>query len=183
MPEEFGEQLRAGATPAEIAAGVGVDPATLSTALLANFSSHINDAVAEGRIDSDRAAAILEGAAERFETFIAQGPGERHLRPDGSGGPQHGRRGHGLAVAAAIGVDPTVIRDGLQSGQSLADIATANGSSAEAVIAAITAQAQQRLDNAVATGRLSAEDATAKLADLAARIAERVHIAPPGTSV
>ena len=50
-PEEFGEQLRAGATPAEIAAGVGVDPATLSTALLANVSAHLTDAVAEGRID------------------------------------------------------------------------------------------------------------------------------------
>ena len=57
------------------------------------------------------------------------------------------------------------------------------GSSADAVIAAITAQAQQRLDDAVANGRLSAEDAATKLADLAARIPERVNTAPPGSSV
>lgn len=48
-----------------------VDPATVEAALLAKVQSRLDEAVERGRLDADRAAAILERAEQRIHRFVS----------------------------------------------------------------------------------------------------------------
>ncbi|ABZ84109.1 conserved hypothetical protein [Heliomicrobium modesticaldum Ice1] len=65
-------------------------------------------------------------------------------------------------VAAIIGIDEAALKTELQSGKTLAEIAQTKGIAREDLIAKMVAAAQTRLDEAVACGRLSAEEAAQK---------------------
>jgi hypothetical protein len=84
----------------------------------------------------------------------------------------HGRASathHGSVVAAAVAylqLDRATIAADLKAGQSLAQIATAQGKTADGLVAALLAPAKLRLDAAVAAGRLTSDQETAFLAKL-----------------
>lgn len=108
-------------------------------------------------------------------------------------GEQQGKRGDRVialalvrATSEATGLTNKEVLAAVQGGQSLAQVAAANGSSGDAVVGAVTAKAKERLDRQVRAGHLSqrradellrrlTERATALVndADLGARIAER----------
>jgi polyhydroxyalkanoate synthesis regulator phasin len=127
----------------------------------------LQDLVDDGTITSDQADAVADHLIEN--------------RPDkGDHGPRHGRRGHrpgfdGEVVAEVIGVDAETIRDAVRSGSSLADVATENGVDPQTLIDAIVADAQGHLDLAVENGRLTAEEAADKAAQLEERITAMVN--------
>jgi hypothetical protein len=76
---------------------------------------------------------------------------------------------HGSVVSAAVAylqLDRATIAADLKAGQSLAQIATAQGKTADGLVAALLAPAQLRLDAAVAAGRLASDKETAFLAKL-----------------
>lgn len=77
--------------------------------------------------------------------------------------------GRGLQTAAdAIGIEVEVLREALRDGQTLAEVATANGSSAQAVIDALVAAANTHIDEKVAEGDMdaaTAEEAKARAAE------------------
>jgi hypothetical protein len=76
---------------------------------------------------------------------------------------------HGSVVAAAVAylqLDRATIAADLEAGQSLAQIATAQGKTADGLVAALLAPAKLRLDAAVAAGRLTSDQETAFLAKL-----------------
>jgi hypothetical protein len=76
---------------------------------------------------------------------------------------------HGSVVAAAVAylqLDRATIAADLKAGQSLAQIATAQGKTADGLVAALLAPAKLRLDAAVAAGRLTSDQETAFLAKL-----------------
>lgn len=94
---------------------------------------------------------------------------------------------HGSVVATAVaylGVDRTTIAADLKAGQSLAQIATAHGKTADGLVAALLAPAKLKLDAAVAAGRLTSAQETAFLARLQTAVtaivnhASRPHVAP-----
>ena len=101
----------------------------------------------------------------------------------GPGGPRGdwGGRGHlggriSLeAAATAIGVSADELRTALEDGQTLAEVATANGVEPQVVIDALVAEATTRLDEAVADGRIEQADADERLTDLTARITTAVN--------
>ncbi len=85
------------------------------------------------------------------------------------------------AVAEIIGVEPQAVIEGVQNGETIAEIAAANGSSGEAVVEALVARTQERLDAAAAAGRIPAEEAAEKLAEATERINRLVFETPqPG---
>lgn len=90
-----------------------------------------------------------------------------------------GRRGHRgpklEAAAEAIGVTVEDLHAALEDGQTIAQVAEANGVDVQTVIDALVADANAHLDEAVAEGRLSAEEADEKRAELTERITERVN--------
>lgn len=93
----------------------------------------------------------------------------------------HGRGfGHGPgfavdAAAEALGVTEDELRTELRDGQSLADVAEQEGVALDTLTDALVAAAQERLDAAVADGRLTQEQADARKAELAERIGALVQ--------
>jgi len=92
------------------------------------------------------------------------------------GGHGGGRGGFGLdVVAETLGLTADEVRAAIQGGQTIADLAAANGSSAQAVIDALLADITAHLAEEVAAGEHTQEEADAKLADATTRITEFVN--------
>jgi polyhydroxyalkanoate synthesis regulator phasin len=68
--------LAEGATLAEVAQAQGVDVQVLVEALVAEAEAHIDEAVADGRIDADRAAEMKAGLTERITERINSAGGD-----------------------------------------------------------------------------------------------------------
>ena len=78
-------------------------------------------------------------------------------------------------VAEALGLETADVKDALRDGQTLADIAGEQGVAVDDLIDAITEAAHARLDAAVESGRIDAEDAEARAETLEERVTARVN--------
>jgi hypothetical protein len=137
--------------------------------------------VAEERdvdLDSVIAAIVAAGEDEHVARVTAMVNGElREHR-----GHRHHGRGPGLGAAAAA-LDMTVpeLREALSAeGATLASVAEEQGVDVQVVIDALVAEAEEHLAQAVEAGRLTRAEADEKLADIEARITERVNSDDPG---
>jgi hypothetical protein len=93
----------------------------------------------------------------------------------GPGGPG-GHRGPDLdAAAEALGLTADEVRGALQDGTSLADLAAAEGVDPQVVIDALVGSMSERLDEAVAAGMLTQEEADAREAEAVERITAMVN--------
>lgn len=130
--------------------------------------------VDDGTITAEQADAVAEHLVANAPRHGGPGGDEG---PGGRGGP--GRRGgpgfDGEVVAEVLGIDVETLREAAVSGQSIADLAEANGVDPQTVIDALVAEAQGHLDLAVESGRLSEDEAAAKAAELTERITARVN--------
>lgn len=107
--------------------------------------------------------------------------------PGGPFGPGHGRGGPGgprgfggdlNAAAQAIGITADQLRQELP-GKSLAQVAQAHGKTANDVASALKTAANQRIDQEVTAGRLSADQATQRKQEIAQRIDRLVNDVRP----
>jgi hypothetical protein len=118
--------------------------------------------------------SITQAQADEVATTIAE------ARPEGfgRGGPGGGHAGGGrldtAAAAEALGLTQEELRTRTQAGQTLADIAEAEGVAEADLVDALVAAAQTRLAEAVTDGRLTQAEADARAADLEARVADSV---------
>jgi hypothetical protein len=115
---------------------------------------------------------------------VASTLGSADLGPGGFGGGRGGPGGHGfgndLATAAkALGVTEADLRTALQGGKTLAQVAKDKNVSVDKVIAALVAEEKTRIAKEVTDGRLTRAEADKRLADLTARVTERVNSARP----
>ncbi|MET0458168.1 MAG: hypothetical protein ABW195_02905, partial [Ilumatobacteraceae bacterium] len=97
------------------------------------------------------------------------GPG--HVGPDPAG--HIGRFGVRIGLeeaATAIGIEPDELRDDLRDGQTIAEVAEANGVETQAVIDAMVAAAKTRIDEAVTDGRIDDVVAAERLDEATERI-------------
>ncbi len=86
------------------------------------------------------------------------------------------RGGHMLgAVAELTGLDVPEIIEQLEAGSTIAEVAAANGSSGDAVVAALVEALSERLAEGVADERLTQEEADEKLAEATLRFQEAVN--------
>jgi len=95
--------------------------------------------------------------------------GEESAPDDGPGchrGPHRGLE----AAAEAIGIEVDALREAVQGGRTIAQVAQANGVDVQTVIDAMVADATERIDAKVAEGDLTQERAD----DLKAGLTERV---------
>ena len=84
-------------------------------------------------------------------------------------------------AAGAIGISEDDLKTALQSGQSMAEVATANGVDPQAVIDALVADAQAKLAEKVASGDITQAQADEINAGLVERITDVVNrTGPPG---
>ena len=134
----------------------------------------LQELVDNGTLTSEQADAVT--------TFLVENRPD-HGFPGGFPGG-HGR-GHGVfgiergEIAELLGLEPDELGDLLRDGQSLAEVATAQGVDVQTVIDALVNDVKEHLDEAVANERLTQEEADAKLAEITERITEMVNTARP----
>ena len=89
-----------------------------------------------------------------------------------------GRRGggHGFgSLSEILGLEAGEFRDAIAGGATIADLAEQAGLTTDDVVDALLAEAEERIDTAVADGRLDADEAAEKLAQLEERITDLVN--------
>jgi len=121
---------------------------------------------------ADKVASTLAASG-----VAAGGPGQKPMI-----GPRGlaGRDGAALGAAAkALGMSESDLLTQLRSGKSLAAVAKAKGVDVQKVVAALVAEAKQRLADAVKNGRITQAQADQRLKDLTARITAKVNATRP----
>ena len=147
---------------------------TTDDAVRPDYATHLQEALQPLIDDGTLTQAQVDAVIAALEA----------ARPEGGfGGPGHHGRGPGVAlsvVAETIGITEDEVREGLQSGQTLAEIAVANGSSAQAVIDAIIAEMTARSAEKVAAGEITQAQADEFLANATERVTDMVNNGGPG---
>lgn len=92
----------------------------------------------------------------------------------GRGGMMFGGGAGSKVVQELLGMTHEEIHAALDSGQTLAQLAESKGVTQADLVAALVAEATERIDQAVADGRIDEARATEMKTDLETRIAERV---------
>jgi len=150
-------KARSDAIIADAAGQLDIAPSKLSAALRKAIDDQIDAAVAAGELTKEQGDALKQ-RVDSGELPLVGGFGFRGF------GPGHGFGGGGVlgagldAAASYIGISEDELRSELASGKTLAQIATPHGKTADGLVDALVAGAKQRLDQAVAAGRLSAAD-------------------------
>jgi hypothetical protein len=170
---ELRSRLDDGDTLAEIAEAEGVDAAALIDALVAAGRKAIDEAAADAKANlEERVTALVEDGFPDHGDFPGGG---------GPGGHGHGFEFPDLSTAAkALGITEDELRDRLRDGDSLADIAEAEGVEVDAVVQALVDAATAKIDDAVASGDLDEARATELKDGLEERIRSLVEDGPRG---
>lgn len=134
--------------------------------------------VSDGTLNDAQADKVAERLAEVAPPRgIGGGMG---MGGPGARGHGPGRGGHGVGmlaaekIAEAAGVTVEELHEARHDGQSLAEIAAAQGISRDTLIDRLVTLAEERLAKAVAAGRLTAEQAEERKAGLEERIGTMV---------
>jgi hypothetical protein len=165
-PAQLREQLRTGKTLAQIAIARGKTVAGLEDAIYRDVQAHLDRAVANGRLTAAQEQTLLARLKSRLDDIV------NHAMPI-AGRPHRPRLG--AAVAAYLGITPAQLRSDLRAGKSLAQIATAHGKTVAGLKSAILDAVKVRLDKAVASKRLTADQEKTILDRLASHLDELIN--------
>lgn len=168
------------AIAADAAGQLGVSTSALTAAIKKAMVDQIEAQVTAGTLTKTQAAAIEARLAKTNAPLFALGGG-----PGGHDGHRHGGGGPVSLDAAAtyIGISASDLRTQLESGKTLAAIATANGKTVDGLKAALTTAAKTDLDAAVTAGKLTQAQEDKILADLPTRLDNEInstHTGGPG---
>jgi polyhydroxyalkanoate synthesis regulator phasin len=134
----------------------------------------IQPLVDDGTLTADQADAVvaqlIDAAPDREERRENRAE-RREARQERRQAPE--------AVQELLGLSPEEIREQLRAGSTLGEIATAQGVDPQAVVDAIVTELTERVDAAVAEGRIDAEEAAEKLDGAEERISDRVNNGRP----
>lgn len=170
--DDLKSATQGGKTIAQVAQEKGVDVNTVIAAVADAIAKDIDAAVANGTMTTDKAAEEKAEATEHATKMVNEGPrGERG--PGGRGGPG-ARFGDPIATAAtALNMSEADLKTALDGGKTIAQVAQDKGVDPNTVIAALNDAANKAIDQAVADGRLTADQAAqakTKAAEHAAKI-------------
>ncbi len=158
-----------------LAGNLGVTREALDSALADTALEMIDKALADGKITEDEATKIRERINSGDFPFV---PGLGHRFEKGF---RHGFHA-GVKVedlANFLGVDVSVIHEGLMNEQSLAQIAEANGKSRDELTAHLTSNIKEKLAEMVADGSITQEQADEKLQNFTDNLDEMIDRSGP----
>jgi predicted DNA-binding protein (UPF0251 family) len=158
---------------------LGVEPSELSNALKQALKNRIDEAVTDGRLTEEQADVLKERLDSAGAPLVFGGVGGHPF--GGHLGLWHlGHVGDLDAVSTYLGLTAEDLRAALADGKSLAEIAREEGKSVDGLVRALVTEAEERIDAAVADGRLTEAQAGELKEDLEDRITELVN-REPGT--
>lgn len=160
---------QAGQTLVETAAAAGISEADLQAALEQSASDRLAQAVADGKIDEDKAAEIQSEMSAKISDRI---------NTVHQGRPGGGQRGEGrgpnreamVETLIELGLDQDQLQAGRKAGQTLAETAAAAGISEDSLVDALIAGAQEHLASAADEGQIDDE----KLAQIEDHLEDRI---------
>lgn len=170
--EELREQFAAGNTAAEIAAVQGVELDTIVDALTEEIETKINARVEAGDITQEEADEKLAGLEDKITERLNTVPTARD-------GRSHRKSGGSEIVQELLGLTQEEIREGFQAGQTLADLAEANGVSTDALVDAIVAEAEANVAEKLEAGDITQERADNILDGLEDKVEDKVTAERP----
>jgi transposase-like protein len=178
---ELVKGVRDGKSVADIAKEHGVEAQTVEDALVAAGTKRVDTAVANGRIDADRAATIKDKLPQRAEKLVETPlEGKLHRKVARAKLRRHARRAGFKVAAETIGVPAKDLLAAVKGGSSIATVAQQHRVTPQAVVDAVVNAAGTRLDTAVANGKLDAERAATIKARLPERVTNAVNRTPKG---
>lgn len=164
-PQEILALLREGdMTLEQIITDNGGDVEALRAELTAVITENINERATE-----------QVGSVEQLVDRLLTEPMGMLQNRDGNGGVPRSGEALSDAVMEAAGLDPDAMREQLEAGATLGEIATAAGLDPNAIIATVIAAETERTNEAVANGRVTQAEADQRLANLETRLTEYMN--------
>jgi uncharacterized coiled-coil protein SlyX len=154
-------KVRAGQSIADLAKSQNKSLDDVKAAMTAAVTKELDQAVADKKLTSAQRDQMLTAFKDRLDALVARsgGPGAGPRGLGGPGGPglglKLGKGGALDAAASALGLKLDDLIAKVRAGQSVADIAKAQGKSLDDVKAAVTAAVTKELDQAVADKQLT----------------------------
>ena len=155
----------------KLAANLGIDQSRLEQALKQSGLEAVDEAVNQGLIPEERATklkeAIESGDLGKMGPFMGPGGGPKGKGP--GGWPGRGGRMFGCSpadLASVLGMTPEELASELKSGKTLEDIAKTKGLTLEQVKEELVEKQKQLLDERVAQGKMTEEQAEKVLSRL-----------------
>ena len=167
--EALWEALDNGKTVAEVAQETNVDPQTVIDALIAAETAWIDEMLAEGELSEEEAAEWRTEISEYAAEFVNNGLEiiEEYYEEDFVDPI--------LTAAQLIGVDEEAIWEAIESGKTIADVATENNLDPQTIIDAIVAEENAFIDELLADGEIDEAEAEEWRAEVATYAAEFVN--------
>ncbi|NIA24292.1 MAG: hypothetical protein GWP04_01850 [Gammaproteobacteria bacterium] len=166
---ELEDQLKDGATLAQIAESRGSSGEEIVAALVGELSERLADQVAEGRITQEQADEMVAAATGQITDLVESShPGRAALREHRA---RLARLGALRIGADVLDMTPQDLRSALESGQSLGEIAQSRGVDEDALIDALLQPIREQVALSVERGRID-EDRAGEILD---RAVERVR--------
>ena len=165
----------------DAASQLGIDPTKLTDALKKGLENRVDAAVAAGQLtkaQGDALKAKIESGANVPLILPGVGQGLGRALGGGFGGGPGLRFGFGVGgaftgrddvfatAATYLGVTEAELKTELASGKTLAQIATAQGKTADGLVQALYDAQKKQLDQAVTAGKLTQSQEDAILANL-----------------
>lgn len=179
--QEVRTALQSGQTLSQIAEANGKTTADVIAAARTALQAQLAQAVADGKLTQAEAEARLAAFEASAEAQMTRTMPARGSRGSGADGLRlNGSQALVAATATVTGLTEDEVRTAQRSGQTLAQIAEANGQTADAVIAAARTTYQQQLVQAVTDGKLTQAEADARLSTFDAEASGWMTGAMPG---
>jgi hypothetical protein len=154
----------------DAAGQLGVTPQRLSNALKQALKNQVDEAVKDGRLTKNEGARMKERIDAGEVPLFGLGPGPEFR--DHVVGPFHTKFD---AAADYLGMTEAQLREALQSGKTLAQVAKEHNKSVDGLVDALLARAEQKLQAAVDAGQVTEAEKKEMLAGLRERITDLVN--------
>lgn len=155
---------------------LGVTPERLSNALKTAMKNRIDAAVEDGRLTQAEGNELKRAIDEQDVPMLGPGFGKRHFGPGFEKrhfGPH--RFGHLDAAAEYLGMTEAALREAVEDGKTLAQVARDRNKPVDGLIDALVAQKRERINDAVEDGDLTRAQANRILEDVREAVTDMVN--------
>jgi len=141
-------ELQNGKTIADLAQEKGVSTDAIVDDIVAAYKANLDQSVTDGKLTQAQADAVLEAVRVFAPTMLER---------------SHAGNNPMSAIAQTLGMTQTELMTAMREGKTIAELAQEKGVSTDAIVNAIVAAEKERLDQAVADGKLTQAQADAVL--------------------